>query len=86
MKNFKSIKQLQSMWRDPYAQWWAAGMPEFECVSQDPEKQLNIRFKTKEDREAFGEKVGLKLTDKTESMWFPLREKEENMKNRYREE
>jgi hypothetical protein len=81
-----TVKELQDSWRDPYLQWWAAGMPSFTCVNLEPWKQIRIKFNTKEDREAFASIVGCELTDKTNVIWYPEKSREKNNMNRYVED
>lgn len=77
--------ELQKHWRDPYMQWYAAGMPAFTTSREDPWKQLRIKFKTKEDREHFAATIGVKLTDRTNVIWHPEKPRDQNMLNRYEE-
>lgn len=79
-------EDLQKEWRNPYAQWYAAGMPNFNAVEKKPYKQISINFKTKEDRNHFAQKLGYKLTDKTDAVYYPEKPREENSMNRYIEE
>jgi hypothetical protein len=81
-----SVEDLQLHWRDPYLQWWAAGMPSFDQQSKDPWKQISIKFRTKEDRKLFGELLNYKLTDKTAVVWYPSKDRDPNSKSRYVEE
>lgn len=52
------------------AEW--VGMPEYD-EGESPFK-IVVNFHTEEDRLDFGERLGVKLTEKTKSMWWPLRE------------
>ena len=79
----KTYKQLQNDWKNPYVQWWAAGMPSFETYNLEPWRQLTIKFPTREDREAFAELCNYTLTDKTNVVWYPDKERERNNMNRY---
>lgn len=81
-----TVDELQNHWRDPYLQWWAAGMPSFRQPSKDPWKQIVIKFRTKEDREQFAELFGYKLTDRTDVVSYPGRERDPNSMSRYVEE
>jgi len=78
-----TVEELQNMWRDPYAQWYAAGMPGFSQKEQKEGRQLDIKFRTKAARQEFSDKLNLSLTDRTNSVWFPVREREKNMSKRY---
>lgn len=53
------------------AQEWV-GLPEYER-SVNPEK-ITVSFENKEDRNEFAKKLGIRLTEKTKSIWFPYRE------------
>lgn len=48
--------------------WW--GLPEYSAEALD-NKSITIRFTSQEDRYYFGDLIGQKLTDKTDSIWFP---------------
>lgn len=82
-KNANSVEELQRWWMDPYKQWYAAGMPGFVTKDLAPWKQITIKFKTKEDRQAFAELIGQQLTDKTAVIWYPEKKREQNNMNRY---
>ena len=56
---------IQEMWE---------GMPEFEQEDKTAIKQLIINFETWEDYAAFGELIGVNLTEKTKSSWYPPKE------------
>lgn len=86
MLKIDTVEELQNDWRDPYRQWYAAGMPTFECVNLEPWKQIKIKFKTMEDRQNFGEKLGYDLTEKTNVVWYPEKSRERNSMNRYVED
>ena len=45
-----SLEELQKEWRNPYIQWYAAGMPSFISQNGEPYKQLVLKFRSKEDR------------------------------------
>jgi len=81
-----TVEELQNHWRDPYLQWWAAGMPSFDQKSKDPWKQITIKFKTHEDREHFAEVFGYKLTDRTDVVSYPAKPRDPNSMSRYVEE
>lgn len=81
-----TIEQLQNDWRDPYRQWYAAGMPAFYTANLEPWKQIKIFFKTKEDRERFTKVVNQPISDKTNVIWYPEKDREPNNTNRYIED
>lgn len=82
----ETIEELQNNWRDPYLLWWSFGMPSFTAENKEPWKQIKVKFKTKEDREAFGELVQQQLTEKTNTIWVPEKQNEKNNMNRFIEE
>ena len=75
-----SLEELQKEWRNPYIQWYAAGMPSFISQNGEPYKQLVLKFRSKEDRAYFGEAMGYKVTDKTNVVWYPHKNSEKNKK------
>lgn len=81
-KNAETVEELQRWWMDPYKQWYAAGMPSFVTKDLSPFKQIVVKFKTKEDRQAFSELVNIPLTDKTAVIWYPEKKREKNNMNR----
>lgn len=81
-----TVEELQKEWRNPYIQWYAAGMPSFVSQNTEPWKQVVLKFRSKEDREHFGEVLDYKLTDKTNVVWYPKKEPEKNQMSRYVEE
>lgn len=74
-------EDLQKFWMDPYLQWYAAGMPGFNTEDLSPYKQIIFKFKTMEDRQAFAELIGQKLTEKTNAIWHPEKKREKNITN-----
>lgn len=81
-----TVEELQNHWRDPYLQWWAAGMPSYEQCAMDPWKQITVKFPTMEDRKHFAELLGYKLTDRTNVVWYPAKDRDQNSKSRYVEQ
>lgn len=82
----RTVEELQENWRNPYMQWYAAGMPAFITGDFSPYKQIKIKFKTLEDRQAFAELSGYPLTEKTTVVWYPDKGREKNNMNRVVEE
>ena len=78
-----TVEELQRESKNPYIQWYAAGMPSFEVVDVKYWKQLVINFDKHEDRERFAEIFNYELTDNTNVVWYPEKEREQNMQNRY---
>jgi hypothetical protein len=77
-----SVEDLQNEWRNPYLQWYAAGMPAFNTGDLSPYKQIKVKFKTMEDRQAFSDLLGYSLTEKTAVVWYPEKGREKNNMNR----
>lgn len=86
MIEINTVEDLQNEWRDPYRQWYAAGMPAFVTGDKELHMQIKILFKTKEDRADFGDKLGYKLTDKTNFVFYPQKPLDINSNNRYVED
>lgn len=64
---------------DAAAEW--VGMPEYE--SQKKQIQIIVSFENMEDRAKFGKLVGASLTDKTKSIWFPHKDKDDTSSVRF---
>jgi len=47
------------------------GMPEFRHEDTAPFQKIIVNFKTKEDVKKFAELTGIKITYKTNSIWYP---------------
>lgn len=54
-------------------EWW--GMPEFTTEDVSPQRRITINFLTEEDAKEFGRALGVSVTSKTNSMWFPPRDR-----------
>jgi hypothetical protein len=80
-----TVEELQSHWRDHYKQWWYAGMPSYRQESNELFKKLKVNFKTREDREHFEKTLGIELTEKTDFIHYPHRNKEINIETQYKE-
>jgi hypothetical protein len=59
------------------------GMPEYVQKDLRPFQQITINFECREDVQAFAKLVGQKLTDETDTMWFPLKVPEVIKNKRY---
>lgn len=81
-----TIDELQNNWRDQYLLWWAFGMPSYDQQETAPWKQINIKFRTREDREHFDQLLQYGLTDKTNAVWYPKKDRDPNSKSRYVED
>lgn len=66
------------LFEPPDKEWekeWV-GMPEFNQTAPDaPYATMQLKFKTKEDFELFAKHIGMKLTPKTKSVWYPKLER-----------
>jgi hypothetical protein len=52
--------------------WW--GMPRFEMKDASPGRTLSVNFMTPQDFDEFCNKLGVKLSGKADSMWFPTQQ------------
>jgi len=67
-RNANEIKDIDE------AKHWV-GMPDFEPNLKP--LQIIVSFENKEDRKNFGKLLNIKLTEKTKSIWFPFKEKDD---------
>lgn len=62
-----SLFENTEAWREHWK-----GMPEYESEKVDTEfHKITIRFRNKEDLEAFADLIGQKVTPKTKSIYHP---------------
>ena len=73
---------FDKVWDKEWKQHWQ-GMPEFDQQDKTPYQSLLVHFKSAEDREAFSKRVGQKITQKTQSIWYLTAEIERYMDKRY---
>lgn len=66
---------------DAAALW--AGMPEYTQMPSGTGLKVVVNFRNREDRRAFAEKLGVEFTEKTRSMWWPEREREDLLSVRF---
>lgn len=66
----KGFFDLEESWCD---HWW--GMPEFSMGDATPGHQITMNFMTLEDLQDFAKKVGLNLTSKSNSVWWPKQDR-----------
>lgn len=66
---------------DEYAEW--IGLPEYEPL-EEPWK-ITVNFDSVEDRDKFAELLGITLTDKVKSIWYPHRERDDVSSIEFRE-
>lgn len=81
MNLVSSVDELQNEWKNPYLQWYAAGMPTFNVTDSMPWKQITLKFPTMEDRLAFAQKMDISLTEKTNVIHYPEKERAVNITN-----
>ncbi len=62
------------------------GMPEFAQENLRPWKQLIVSFENRADMDAFAALVGQRLTEKTQSIWYPEAEIGRMVTKRYKDE
>lgn len=53
--------------------WWQ--LPAFDMVDATPARKLTVSFETLADVQEFTDRLGVKLTDRSNSMWFPPQER-----------
>lgn len=58
---------------DPRNEW--RGMPEFNQPDNGAMRQIIVSFDTQEAVDRFAELLGVQLTSKTKSIWWPPRER-----------
>lgn len=69
---------IQEDWQEHWKK-----MPAFHQDNHKSFSSLHVHFATAEDREAFGELIGRKITPNTRSTWYPPREAIDNLTVRY---
>lgn len=69
---------------DPNGEW--KDMPEFDQNELMTKNRLIVLFETNEDRMKFSELIGIKLTERTKSIWFPEKENDNPLDYAYVEE
>jgi hypothetical protein len=76
MKN----KKVKGLFELPESEWkkeWK-NMPEFISEDRKPVQQIIVSFKTYEDVKKFGELLGLSVSKRTVSTWFPVQKRSVN--------
>ena len=61
-----TLFEVDPPWQD---EWW--GMPAFDMGDARPAHRVTVNFMTREDLREFAERLGVKLSTKTDSMWYP---------------
>jgi len=56
---------------DKYPEW--VGMPEFDQQGRKPFKEIVVRFDSEQDYLDFQQKIGQKMTLKTNCIWHPFK-------------
>ena len=75
LANLVYISRPENEIKDKNAAEHWVGMPEFK--NQTSFLRMVVNFETKEDREDFAKKLKIKITEKTNTMWWPPKEKED---------
>jgi len=66
-KLFEDLEEWKKEWID---------MPEFNQKDKEAIQKIIVNFETYEDVLKFAELIGFKVTKKTKSIWFPIKEKD----------
>jgi len=56
---------------DPYYEWESAGMPEYDDDVVKPFRTLHIHFQNEDAVKDFERRMGIELTDKQKTLWWP---------------
>tara|TARA_R110002153_G_scaffold237917_2_gene392161 strand:+ start:442 stop:696 length:255 start_codon:yes stop_codon:yes gene_type:complete len=60
--------EWQKEWKD---------MPEFISENKKPSQQITISFRNYQDVKKFAELLNVKVSNKTDSFWFPIKERDQ---------
>lgn len=72
------MENILSLFDDFENEWqkeWK-GMPEFVSNNKKPYQQIIVSFKNYDDVKEFANRLGISVTPKTDSVWFPPKDKE----------
>lgn len=72
------LLKLEPAWNE---EWW--GMPEFEMKDATPQHRIVVNFMTSEDVKDFAKKLGVNLTVKSDSTWWPPQNRLQNSEFEY---
>jgi hypothetical protein len=61
-----SLFELAPSWKDA---WW--GMPDFTMGDATPAYRITVNFLTREDVRAFADRLQVRVTPRSDSMWYP---------------
>lgn len=64
--NQQTLFYMEPDWKE---HWWS--MPAFVQVDAQPAYQITVNFLTGDDIQDFADKLGLKLTTRSNSAWYP---------------
>jgi hypothetical protein len=64
--NQSTLFDIEPDWKD---YWW--GMPNYTCKDSRPERRIVMNFMCEEDVQDFANKLGIKITEKTNSLFHP---------------
>ena len=51
------------------SEWW--GMPEFVMGNTEPKRKITVSFSCDEDAQEFASRLGVKISTRTDTVWFP---------------
>lgn len=60
---------------DPYKEW--EGMPHYEQEDGTPERSITVHFRDKEKVQDFADLIGVPVSDKAKSIYFPYEERQD---------
>lgn len=70
----ESLFNLENQEADWKQEWH--DMPEFVQLDKKPCQKIVVNFQTHDDVKKFAELLGFSVTNKTKSIWFPIKEKD----------
>lgn len=76
-----TLFDLSPDWKEKWG-----GMPGYEHQDLEPWQSVQLHFRNREDRQAFSELVGQKITDATRFLWYPKAEIGRYADKRYKSE
>jgi hypothetical protein len=74
MKEISLFDDYENEWQKEWKD-----MPEFVTENKKPFQQITVSFKSYDDVKEFAKRLEVQVTPKTDSFWFPLKEKESGM-------
>jgi hypothetical protein len=71
MENLFDLEEQEADW----VKHWK-DMPEFVQENKEPCQKIIINFQSYDDVKEFAELLGFSVTNKTKSIWFPIKDKD----------